>query len=56
MTNYATAKLLIKRKRTDGLAEKLSKLYLFGELTKEQYDELMAELGIKGSEGATNDV
>jgi len=38
---YYICEMLINKKRTDGLAEKISKLYLYGQLTGEQYDALM---------------
>lgn len=41
---YIIIKRLIGKGRTDGLAEKVGKLYLFGQLTNEEYEEIMSLL------------
>lgn len=44
---YVIIKKLIEKGRTEGLVEKVGKLYLFGQLTDEEYTELMGLLGVE---------
>ena len=46
---YIIIKRLIDKGRTDGLAEKAGKLYLYGQLTDAEYEEIMALLQPAGS-------
>ena len=41
---YEMCRKLIEKGRTDGLAEKIGKLYLFDQLSEKQYTELMGLL------------
>lgn len=41
---YEMCRKLIEKGRTDGLAEKIGKLYLLDQLSEEQYTELMGLL------------
>ena len=44
---YIIIKKLIEKRRTDGLAEKVGKLYLYGQITDAEYEEIMALLQTK---------
>ena len=41
---YTLMLKLIEKGKTDGLAEKAGKLYLFGQLTDEEYADIMTRL------------
>lgn len=41
---YALILKLIEKGKTDGLEEKAGKLYLFGQLTNEEYEDIMNRL------------
>ena len=41
---YIIIKKLIEKGRTEGLAEKAGKLYLYGQLTDAEYEEIMGLL------------
>ena len=41
---YIIIKKLIEKGRTDGLADKAGKLYLYGQLTDAEYEEIMGLL------------
>lgn len=44
---YELIMKLIEKGKTDGLAEKASKLYVFNQLTDEEFNEIMTKLGVK---------
>ena len=46
---YIIVKKLIEKGRTEGLSEKVGKLYLFGQLSDAEYSELMGLLTQKAA-------
>ncbi len=43
---YSLIMKLIEKGKTDGLVEKANKLYLFGQLTDEEYTDIMERLSV----------